>query len=408
MTFIEPAKSALLKWLSAPWLLIFFFSCADKDDPTPQVEEDNLVEATVTGTREAAELRFLIEVSGMDIDPAIVLYDVDIYNVTYITTYKGQEIEASGLVVLPKTPDDLPMISFQRGTTVRQSDAPSLRSKNSEEVISYAALASMGFITVVPDMIGFGESDEIFHPYYVEEPTATAVIDMLRAAATLAEEKQITFDNRLFLAGYSQGGYSTLATHKAIEADPLEGFELIASFPGAGGYDITHMQKYLFALDTYSDPYYLAYVGLSYQSYYEEPGLLTDFFNEPYASRIPSLFDGVKSGSDINAELTENIPALVKAEVLTDFETAPKLEALREKFEANSLINWTPTLPIHMYHGDADMTIPLENSVVTYQNLLDNGASPDKLELLIFEGGGHGSTVLPYIADLIVKLQALR
>jgi pimeloyl-ACP methyl ester carboxylesterase len=408
MTFIRPAKSALLKWLFAPALVIFIFSCADKDDPAPRVEEDNLVEATVTGSREAAELRFLIEVSGMDVDPAIILYDVDVYNVIYTTSYKGLEIEASGLVLLPKTPVDLPMISFQRGTTVRQSDAPSLRSKSSEEVISYAALASMGFITVVPDMIGFGESKEIFHPYYVEEPTATAVIDMLRAAATLAEEKQITFDNRLFLAGYSQGGYSTLATHKAIEAAPLEDFELIASFPGAGGYDITHMQKYLFALDTYPDPYYLAYVGLSYQSYYEEPGLLPDFFNEPYASRIPSLFDGLKSGSDINAQLTQDIQALVKADVLTDFETAPQLEALREKFEANSLINWTPTIPIYMYHGDADMTVPLENSVVTHQNLLDNGASPDELELLIFEGGNHGSTVLPYIADLIEKLQALK
>lgn len=408
MTFINFAKSAWLKWLLSGAMILTIFSCSDKEDPAPPVEEDNLVESAVTGSRGAAELRFFIELSGRDIEPEIFQYDVDVYNVVYTTTYKDQEIEASGLILLPKTTDELPMISFQRGTIVRQADAPSIQSKSSEEVISYAALASMGFITVVPDMIGFGESKEIFHPYYVEEPTATAVIDMLRAAATLVEEKQLTFDGRLFLAGYSQGGYATLATHKALEDTPLDGFQLIASFPGAGGYDITHMQRYFFGLDTYADPYYLAYVGMSYQSYYEEPDLLADFFNEPYAGKIPGLFDGSKSGGDIDAQLTEEIPALVKADVLSNFESAPQLEFLRAKFEENSLTDWTPTTPIFMYHGDADTTVPLENSVVTYQNLLDRGASTDHLKLLVLEGGDHGTTVEPYVTDVIKRLQALK
>ena len=157
MTFIKPAKNFLLKWLLSSVLTLFVLSCSDKDDPAPAIEEDNLVEATVSGSREVSELRFIIEISGQDIDAGIFLYDIDIYNVIYTTTYKGQEIEASGLVLLPRTTDELPMISFQRGTIVRQADAPSVKSKNSEEVISYAALASMGFIAVVPDMIGFGE-----------------------------------------------------------------------------------------------------------------------------------------------------------------------------------------------------------------------------------------------------------
>ena len=180
-----------------------------------------------------------------------------------------------------------------------------------------SALASTGFITVLPDLLGFGDSDEIFHPYYVEDPTATAVTDLLRAAATLADEKEVEFNQRLFLAGYSQGGYATLATHKALEADPLEDFDLIASFPGSGGYDIQSLQEYFFSLNTYNDPYYLAYVGLAYQSYYGEANLIDEFFNEPYASRIPGLFDGVNAAGDINAQLTEEIPALVQTEALT-------------------------------------------------------------------------------------------
>ena len=409
MTFIKFSRNFSVKWLLSAALTLFMLSCSDKDDPAPPIEEeDNLVEATATGSRGADELKFFIELSGRDIDPAIFQYDVDVYNVVYTTTYKDQQIEASGLIFLPNTTDELPMLSFHRGTTVRQADAPSVRSKSSEEVISYTAIASMGFITVVPDMIGFGESKEIFHPYYIEEPTATAVIDMLRAAASLVKEKQMNFDSRLFLAGYSQGGYITLATHKALDASPIEGFELVASFPGAGGYDITAMQQYLFGLDTYSDPYYLAYVGMSYQSYYDEPDLITDFFNDPYADNIPALFDGIKSSGDINAGLTEEIAALVKADVISNFETASQYQFLREKFEENSLVNWMPSIPVTMYHGDADTTVPVENSISTYENLVDAGASTDDLKLILIVDGDHGSSVEPYIEDVIKKLQTLK
>ncbi|MEX2231813.1 MAG: prolyl oligopeptidase family serine peptidase [Cyclobacteriaceae bacterium] len=402
------SNTFVLKWLLTGWLVMCALSCSEKNDPAPQVDEDNLVTASATGSRSAAELKFLIQLSGRDIDPNLFQYDVDVYNIVYTTTYRDEEINASGLVILPKTGTPLPMLSFQHGTIVQQSQAPSVQSKSSEQVISYSALASMGFITVVPDMIGFGESKEIFHPYYIEEPTAVAVIDMLRAAATLAEEKQLEFNSRLFLAGYSQGGYATLATHKALEESPLENFELVASFPGAGGYDITSMQQYFFDLETYDDPYYMAYVGMSYQSYYDEADLLTDFFNEPYTGKIPSLFDGLKSAGDIDAQLSHNISELVKEDILNNLETNPKYEFLREKFEENSLINWQPTLPIFLYHGDADVTVPYQNSQVTYENLLNNGATTEGLKLINLPGKDHETAVEPYIVDVILKLQSLK
>ena len=400
-------KRVGLKWLYA-WLLVLFFSCSKNNDPTPKPDNDNLVAVTAMGSRSAAELKFFIQLSGRDIDTDLFVYNVDLYKVVYQTHYKGSEVNASGLILLPKTTLPVPMISFQHGTLVEQAQAPSAQTKDSEEVIPYQALASMGFITVVPDLIGFGESNNIFHPYYVEEPTATAVMDMLRAAHALAKEKNVDFNSRLFLAGYSQGGYATLATHKALEASPREGFQLIASFPGAGGYDITSMQEYLFGLDTYSDPYYLAYVGLSYQKYYEEPGLLADFFNEPYPSSIPSLFDGNHSPADINAALTEDIKTLIREEILTGGEDDPEYDFLQTSFEENSLVDWKPTLPIFLYHGDADTTVPLQNSQITYDKLLSNGASPENLQLITIPGGNHSSSVIPYLEDVIKKLQTLK
>lgn len=401
-------KRDFLKWLLICFVTIFIVSCSDENDQAPEIDEDNLVEATLAGSLSAAELQLLIQLSGRNIDPDLFEHDVDIYKVIYKTTYKDSEINVSGLILLPKTDAPVGMISFQHGTIVQQTDAPSVQSQSSLEVISYAAMASMGFITVIPDMIGFGESKEIFHPYYVEEPTASAVMDNLIAAKSLADEKHIDFNSRLFLAGYSQGGYATMAAHKALETNALEDFQLIASFPAAGGYDIKSMQEYFFSLDTYPHPYYLAYVGRSYQTYYDNLTLLTDFFNEPYAAKIPSLFDGVKSQGDINAQLTDEIKALVREDILINIDTDPQYQYLREAFEENSLVNWAPTLPMYLYHGDADTTVPYQNSQLTYEKLISNGATSDKLQLITLPGADHNTGIEPYIEDVIKKLQALK
>jgi pimeloyl-ACP methyl ester carboxylesterase len=401
-------KRDFLKWLLICWLTIFIVSCSEKNDPAPEIDEDNLVEATLIGSRSAAELQFLIQFSGRNIDPAFFEHDVDIYHTVYKTTYKDSEINASGLILLPKTNAAVGMISFQHGTIVQQTDAPSVQPESSAEVISFAAMASMGFITVIPDMIGFGESKEVFHPYYVEGPTALAVIDHLRAAESLADEKHSRFNSRVYLAGYSEGGYATMAAHKALETSPMKNFQLIASFPAAGGYHIKAMQEYFFGLETYPHPYYLAYVGSSYQAYYDQATLLTDLFNEPYAAKIPALFNGMKSHGEINAELTNEIAALIRADVLANINTAPQYRYLREAFEENSLVNWLPTVPMYLYHGDADTTVPYQNSQLTYEKLISNGAAADKLQLITLSGATHSSGFEPYIEDVIEKLQALK
>lgn len=387
---------------------ILTLSCSDNDGPAPAQEEKVLVEATARGSLAASNLKVFAQLTGQDIDISKIIHDVDIYYVVYETTYKDTEINASGLIFLPRAATSAPMVSFHRGTTVRQADAPSAQSLQSEQVLSYSALTSMGFITVVPDLIGFGASADILHPYYVYQPTADAVRDMLLAARELAEEKSVGFDERLFLAGYSQGGYVTMAAHKSLEADPIDGFTIIASFPAAGGYDLNHMLELLRPAPGYPDPYYLAYIGMSYQLYYDEEGLIDAFFNEPYASKIPGLFNGVNGGSNINSELTESIPELVREEVLADSESYPANAFLEEKFAENSPIDWTPVAPMYMYHGNADEVVPVQNSYATYERLLDNGADPDNLHLTILEGRTHGSGVVPYIAEVVKKLMELK
>jgi hypothetical protein len=226
--------------------LFVISSCSD-DDPDP-IQRDVLVDATPVLTRTANELKTYIGASPIDLDASAIKYDVELFKVTYKTTYKGEVINASGLVILPKTSDEVGMVSFQHGTIAAKSEAPTALPISNGSLILYAALSSAGFITVVPDFIGFGASADKFHPYYVEEATADAVIDNLKAAREWALEKKINFNDRLFLAGYSQGGYATMAAHKRIEEDGLDNFDLIASFPASGGYDVKEMQEYFFSI----------------------------------------------------------------------------------------------------------------------------------------------------------------
>ena len=198
-----------------------------------------------------------------------------------------------------------------------------------------------------------------------------------------------------------------MSAHKAIEENGMDGFTLIASFPGAGAYDLKGMQEHIFNLQDYNDPHYLAYMARAYQLEYDEDNLLTDFFKEPYASRIPGLFDGQKGADQINAQLSSKISDLIQGDVLTNIDTDPKYDYLENAFVENSLTDWKPEIQMFMYHGLSDVTVPYQNSVDTYNKLLANGTSTGILTLTSLQGT-HSTAVEPYIANLIEKLLSLK
>lgn len=396
-----------MRKLSVLLVVIVFVltGCKKNDDVFVPVY---LQTATSQIGRTASELKTYINSSSLSSLSNQLLYDVDLYSVTYKTTYQGNTITASGLVILPKTTASVGMVSFHHGTIASHAEAPSALPLNSTELIIYTALASPGFIAVIPDFVGFGSSSNVLHPYYVQEATSTPVMDLLKAARELAIQKKVSFNGKLFLAGYSQGGYVTMATHKAIEKNGLENFDLIASFPSSGGYDVKGMQNYFFGLSTYSQPFYLAYVAMAYRTYYNWSQPLSDFFQSKYASTIPSLLDGNKNADQINAALNDTIPKLVNPDLLSTIDTNSKYQYIVEAFNKNSLTDWVPTKKMYMYHGDADITVPYQNSVTTYNKLISNGASTSTLTFTPLPGKTHGTGVVPYIQQFIPIMISLK
>ncbi len=352
------------------------------------------------------ELQIAIGRSQLDVPLEALKYDVSIHDVEYETVYKGETITASGRIFVPDTKEALSTVCFSHGTTAAHSAAYTALSADNGTSVLLSALASLGFVVVAPDLIGFGASKDLLQTYYIEEPTATATIDNIYASRTLATSLGANVDNELYLAGYSQGGYTTMATHKYIEEQGMKYFELQASFPAAGGYEILGVQEEIFSNETYDNPFYLGLVAVSYKEHYEWEGegkSLSMFFNEPFASEIPALVDGSNTSEQINDALNDTLVVLVNADYLQN-PNASAYSFLIDAYKENSPTDFIPAIPLYMYHGDADVTVPYANSVQVYNALIKAGASKDVVTFTTIEGGTHGTGAGPYLESLVKRL----
>jgi len=325
---------------------------------------------------------------------SIIKSDIEVQKVIYQTTFNNKNIKASGLACFPKAPGNYPILSFQNGTNTVLKDAPS-ENPTSDDMLMIESLAATGFIVVIPDYIGFGESDNLPHPYLDAKSMTQSVLDMIRATKELSNDASIVAKptKDLFLFGYSQGGWVTLQTQKSIEKDYSSEFNLVASACGAGPYSIEYMTDYVLAKDTYPMPYFLAYVINSYINIGAVTNPLTDFFQPVYAAKIPSLFDGLHTGGGINAELNTQIPTLLNADFRTSYTTNTKYTTFKSVIKANSVEAWSLSTKTKLFHGKDDVYIPSGVSSKMYTDFLAKDANnKDKLELRLVSGD-HSTAV---------------
>jgi len=374
----------------------WFFSCDRSDEPIPT--HSYLRELDQVSFTAARDIRLAASLFDLQELADLANHDARVYRMIYKTTYKGQEIEASALVSVPVDYEgSMAIVSMHHGTLVRKSEAPS---QNTSDYLLFSSVATTGLVTLIPDFLGFGYSESIFHPYYVEEWEARPVVDMIKAAAELMEDSSWTWNKKLFLAGYSEGGYVTMAAHKYIQEHPEEGLTVTASAPAAGGYDLLHMKDYFFSLESYHEPFYLSYVVLAHKTTFEWQEPLSTFFQEPYATEIPKLFDGSLGGAEINSQLTQVVRDFLNLDMLENFDTDEKYSVFKKSFLDNSLTDWVPQAPIRLYHGTDDITVPYSNTVATFEQLKENGTG-DNLELVPLEGANHGSGLIPMFKDAV-------
>ena len=382
-------------------LFLLLFSCNNQDELTRayidtytklfSISKENILE--IVQNSEYGNLNEYLQ------------YDISLYTITYNTTYKGQNIKASGLVAFPDTDQGMPILNFNHGTTSLHADAPT------EDLIQYSFFsnaASAGYIFVIPDYLGFGVSDNIVHPYYRSDITGQTIVDMIRAAKELAAIEGYNFNGDVFLSGYSEGGFATMSAHYNMEKNNYSGLNLVASAPASGGYDITGMLDYFISKETYHVPYYIAYVAMGYKTSYDWILPLSSIFNEPYASIIPEYFNGKYSGYEINSVLSDDMSELLTSNFINNIYTDADLKIIVDAFEENSLDQWIPKNKMIMYHGTDDITVPYQNSVDTYNSFISLGADKNIVEFIDLIGENHSSGSLPYIVSLFDEFEKLK
>jgi hypothetical protein len=319
---------------------------------------------------------------------------IDLYELEYRTLDgKGREVTASGAVAVPGCASPAPMVSVQHGTVFERQEVPSRLPPY--RLGSGLAFAASGYVALMPDYVGYGVSSASFHPYLHAASLAASVVDMIRAGRRFMAEKSIRTDGRLFLLGYSEGGYATLAAHREIELRHSNELKVTASAPIAGPYDLEVTMDVLMRRESPASVPYLAFAFWAYDRIY---GLdrLRGIVREPYRSRVLRLFDLSTSAQEIYAGLPLRASDLFEPDFLRSWK-GEGAHRVKKAARENGLAGWKPVAPVHLFHCREDTVVPVEVAVAARDAMVRRGASD--VRLVERDLGDHGACFGPLMAE---------
>lgn len=368
-----------LHGVSIAALLLVLVSCGGSggsSPPPPTAQRGDLVSDALTASFSISNVNVALAALaalGVDTSGLTGRYGVSLWRITYrTTTPDGRLIEASGVVAWPLKLANAssPMLSFQHGTLFRNAETPS-NTASSDSVL--LAIAGLGYIILMPDYIGYGASVGEVHPYVHAQGLAAPVVDMVRASRRLLAKHSIATNGQLFLTGYSEGGYATLAAQKEMEQTfPLE-FSITASLAGAGPYDMSATAQHMVGLATNNNPQITGFVFKAYDHWHQW-NRLNAIFQSPYNTVIATYYDGTRSSGTIAAALTTVSTDLFTGSFRSAFLAAGEVN-VKAGFAANDIYNWAPHVPTRLFHGVDDDIVPYFNATTARDAMNAAGAA---------------------------------
>ncbi len=302
-------------------------------------------------------------------------HDVRMYRSSYEMPFQGDQINVSGAVFIPLSSnpqDEFPIVVFNHGTTFVRTSAPSFKDEISN--MGYL-LSSLGFIVLMPDYVGLGES-QVMHPYCHAQSESDCGWHLVKAFVESFSEFEINTNGNLFISGYSQGGHVTMAMAMHDMPESIEDdLDLIAIAPLSGPYDMSGVQLPMtFQEISYSNPAYLFYILKGWNSVY---GNLYEEFSEicyePYASIIEPMLDGFHSADEINAECPEELTELFPEELIQEVLSNPD-HSIMQNASDNDVYKWVPTMPVQMRYCTQDEEVFYQNALSAEIWMIENGA----------------------------------
>ncbi|MBK7509311.1 MAG: prolyl oligopeptidase family serine peptidase [Comamonadaceae bacterium] len=375
-------------------MVLTLSACGGGDSPsTPSplvpgvANAGQLKDATPINTVTLADLTAAVGAAGSKLPGAVPRYAVTSWRLTYMTSDGfGREVLASGLVSVPVKPDGArsPVLSYQHATIYKDAQAPSNQVAATEPPV---VLASLGFIVVAADYVGYGASRGSQHPYLLSTPTAAVVMDLLTAARTWRQTQGVADNRQLFMLGYSEGGYTTLAAHRAMQASASPHLtQLVASVPGAGPYHV---------------------------------GVTLDAQLQRVRDESTALAALVSPGrlSKLGATVRDEVRRLILRLVIPDDADVTFQSTFLDNFLADdaaaierdsNVHDWKPATPIRLFHGRDDQTVPYAASTRTLQAMQARGAGNTvTLTDCTATPASHLGCVAPYFSHALGQLAPL-
>lgn len=364
-----------------------------------------VVSVTKKGTRTKSQLT---AASGIPFMKNGVTY----YKMLYTSVDpKGAKDTLSGLLVIP---DDLkkryPKLVYEHGTSDCKQCVPSNygASGGSEGEIGLIG-SGLGYVAVVPDYMGMGEGRG-FQTYVHAATTVRATIDMLAAADSWCQNNGVALNDQLFLTGYSQGGYSSMAVQKYIEENN-NGQGVTASSHMSGPYSLSDVMRALILENqAYQYPAYIPNTLLGMQEAYGNLYTsIASVFKPAFVQDITDYYNGKITLTVLNtrivANLTTQFGSSVPKYMLHD-SILQRIEfdlnhPMNVALKLNDVYKWAPKTPTRILYCKADDQVPYKNAIVASDTMKALGTT--KLEVFdVLTTGNHGTCFNPAILNTIL------
>jgi pimeloyl-ACP methyl ester carboxylesterase len=287
------------------------------------------------------------------------------------------------MVSVPQKPTGFrsPIISYQHGTTFYDKETPS---NDFVATTPPSIIASMGYIVVTADYMGYGASLGKKHPYLQSDPSALAVADFLTAAKQWLAEQRINTNGQLFLTGYSEGGYVTLAAQRALQATSTP---ITATVAGAGPYDLRKTLDILFSSSNVA-------AAIS-DSISNSLGLKSQDTSATVSAKYPGKLD------EAIVDLVMGILIPKGADIT--FDKKFLMDYMADDYATmsyNSVYDWQATSPVRLTQGRDDETVPFENSTLALDAMRAHGTKDIELVECMAVPSNHENCIKPYIQTM--------
>ena len=318
-------------------------------------------------------------------------YDFKVYRVLYYTQdYHPDSLTiASALVTIPTNfpCSQLGLFSYGHGLTLKNDGVPSNNQSSNGYSLICKGIASNGFIGAAPDYIHMSQWSSPGPQAFIHARTeANCTVDLFRAIRQYCTQHNIQLSGQIFLSGYSQGGNGTVAAAKYMQEQYANEFNVAAACAGGGSYDLSGLcADSLSSINRVTpERHSLPLVIRSLAVVYEDSliawntginrqNVIDTVFKAPYRTQMHALLDRTDPFGD-NSFL-DSIPArMIVDSLLFGFQTDPN-HFFRRLLADNDIDDWSPQMPLVLYHSDVDIENPYQNAVNTLQLFQQNGAA---------------------------------